>query len=77
MNLMMNIHVRTCINELEWQINRLEQELDQMGYTATAPPHEQQLEDTSSTTIIANHDPTDDPSDIRFTTKQTRLVISD
>ncbi len=27
MNLMMNIHVRACINELEWQIHRLEQEL--------------------------------------------------
>jgi hypothetical protein len=27
MNLMMNIHVRACINELERQIHRLEQEL--------------------------------------------------
>lgn len=28
MNLMMNIHVRACINELEQRINQLEQELD-------------------------------------------------
>ena len=27
MNLMMNIHVRACINELEHRINQLEQEL--------------------------------------------------
>jgi hypothetical protein len=28
MNLMMNIHVRACINELEWRINQLERALD-------------------------------------------------
>jgi hypothetical protein len=27
MNLMMNIHVRACIDELEWQITQLEAEL--------------------------------------------------
>ncbi len=28
MNLMMNIHVRACINELEWRISQLEKELE-------------------------------------------------
>jgi hypothetical protein len=28
MNLMMNIHMRAVINELEWNINHLEKELD-------------------------------------------------
>jgi hypothetical protein len=29
MNLMMNIHVRAVINELEWRINQLERELEE------------------------------------------------
>jgi hypothetical protein len=28
MNLMMNIHVRACINDLEWHINQLERDLE-------------------------------------------------
>jgi hypothetical protein len=35
MNLMMNIHVRACINDLEWHINQLEQDLE--PYLQEAP----------------------------------------
>jgi hypothetical protein len=35
MNLMMNIHVRACINELEWHINQLERELEPYLQEAT------------------------------------------
>lgn len=35
MNLMMNIHVRACINELEWHINHLERDLEPYLQEAT------------------------------------------
>ena len=40
MNLMMNIHVRACINELEQQLNQLERELEAYLKPVTADKEE-------------------------------------
>jgi hypothetical protein len=44
MNLMMNIHVRACINELEWHINQLERDLEPYLQEATIEKEEATLD---------------------------------
>ena len=52
MNLMMNIHVRACINELEWRINQLECGLEEYLEPTTTDEEDTTAQRSESITDI-------------------------